>query len=206
MPAPSLPTGYGETHRVGAGRHDCHITVGFDQQQTHIPRFLVQLHYQADTDPIDWVELARMDHNEASARGHNVYREGLHVDVARRTDPTVHLKLRHAPLPANRGTVLRGCVGYFRAHLAYFVDVYEGGISPGSPPRWSPDGGESTRTLIRPNPVEGNMSRESTEDTLSPEELSEALADATGTTAEDIEQGAADMEIAPPDEATVVDE
>jgi len=49
------------------------------------------------------------------------------------------------------------------------------------------------------------MSRESTEDTLSPEELSEALAEATGTAAEEIEQGAADIEIAPPDEATVVE-
>jgi len=43
----------------------------------------------------------------------------------------------------------------------------------------------------------------SPDDVLSPEELSEALAEATGTTAEEIEQGAAEMEIAPPDEATV---
>jgi len=45
----------------------------------------------------------------------------------------------------------------------------------------------------------------SPDDVLSPEELSEALAEATGTTAEEIERGAADMEIASPDEATVVE-
>ena len=33
-----------------------------------------------------------------------------------------------------------------------------------------------------------------------------ALAEATGTAAEEIERGVADMEIAPPDEATIVDE
>ena len=43
----------------------------------------------------------------------------------------------------------------------------------------------------------------SPDDVLSPEELSEVLAEATGTTAEELERGAADMEIAPPAEATV---
>ena len=51
------------------------------------------------------------------------------------------------------------------------------------------------------------MSRDSpTDDVLSLEELSEALAEATGTTAEEIEQGAKEIDIAPPEEATVVDE
>ncbi|WP_254544597.1 hypothetical protein [Halomarina pelagica] len=39
---------------------------------------------------------------------------------------------------------------------------------------------------------------------LTPEELSEVLAEATGTTAEEIERGAAELEIAPPEEGTVV--
>ncbi|MFC4990491.1 hypothetical protein [Saliphagus infecundisoli] len=46
----------------------------------------------------------------------------------------------------------------------------------------------------------------SAEDALSLEELSEILADATGTTPEEIEQGAAEIEIAPPEEATVLDD
>jgi len=44
------------------------------------------------------------------------------------------------------------------------------------------------------------------EDALTLEELSEELADATGTTAEEIERGAEELEIAPPSEADVVDE
>jgi len=42
------------------------------------------------------------------------------------------------------------------------------------------------------------------EEILSSEELSEVLADAEGTTAEDIERGAERMEIEPPEEAEVV--
>lgn len=51
------------------------------------------------------------------------------------------------------------------------------------------------------------MSQESPgEDALTLEELSEELADATETTTEEIEREAEELEIAPPSEATVVDE
>jgi hypothetical protein len=57
--------------------------------------------------------------------------------------------------------------------------------------------------------VEGDMSREApAEDTvefLTPEELSEVLADATDTDTKEIERGAAELEIAPPEEADVVE-
>jgi len=51
------------------------------------------------------------------------------------------------------------------------------------------------------------MSREApaNADTISDEELTELLADAEGTTSEEIERGAAELDIAPPEEATVVD-
>ncbi|MEF8802291.1 MAG: hypothetical protein V5A56_14885 [Halolamina sp.] len=51
------------------------------------------------------------------------------------------------------------------------------------------------------------MSQEApVEDALTPEELSKLLAEATGTTPEVIERGAAELEIAPPEKATVVGE
>ena len=50
------------------------------------------------------------------------------------------------------------------------------------------------------------MSREPSDaDMISDEGLTELLADAEGTTPEEIERGAAELEIAPPEEATVVD-
>jgi hypothetical protein len=44
------------------------------------------------------------------------------------------------------------------------------------------------------------------DEVLSIEELDEVLAEATGTTAEEIRQGAEEMYISPPEEATVIDE
>ena len=50
------------------------------------------------------------------------------------------------------------------------------------------------------------MSREPPDaDMISDEELTELLADAKGMTPEEIERGAAELEIAPPEEATIVD-
>ena len=56
--------------------------------------------------------------------------------------------------------------------------------------------------------VKGDMSREAPADAdmVSDEEFTELLADAEGTTPEEIERGAAELDIAPPEEATVVDE
>lgn len=206
MIAPSLPDGYDVAKHVRAGRSDRHVTVGFDRDGTRIPRFLIQLHYQTDTDPVRWTAVARMDHNATASDGHDVYKEGLHVDVSRREGETTHLQLRHAPLPPDRGVVIRRSAEYLIQEGGYFVDVYAGRITPSDPPRWS-DGGESAPTFIPPARVQGGMSQESpTEDALSLEELSDVLADATGSTREEIEHGAEELEIAPPSEATVVDE
>jgi hypothetical protein len=148
-----------------------------------------------------------MDHNETSALGHDVYREGFHVDVARRSQPTVHLQLAHAPLPISRGAVIRGCANYLKREAEYFVDVFEQRWSPGRPPSWS-DGGEPTPTFMASGQVERDMSREAPADAdmVSDEKLTELLADAEGMTPEEIERGAAELDIAPPEEAAVVND
>lgn len=209
MNVPSLPTGYHSSKHVGVGRTDCHLTVGFDLERAHIPRFLVQLHYQVQdsTGPVHWLAIARMDHNEASASGHDVYREGPHVDVVRRSMPTAHLQIPHAGLPANRGALLRGCVDYLRHGVDYFVDVYEERREPGTPPRWSVDGGDSTPMLISASDLTEGMSREvPEEEVLTVDELTELLAEVTGTTPEEIERGAAELDLALPWEAEIVEE
>jgi hypothetical protein len=146
-----------------------------------------------------------MDHNDYAARGHDVYSEGLHVDIARRSKPTEQLDVPHATLSSNRGAVIRGCVDYLRQETDYFTNVYEEQRSPGTPPRWS-DGGNPARTFIRTDPVEGDMCHESPaeEDILTIEELTELLAEVTDTTPEEIERGAAEIDIAPPEEGEVV--
>jgi len=144
MPVPSLPTEFDVAKHVQAGRADCHITVGFDQRQSDISRFLVQLHYQAATFPVRWESIARMDHNPRAAEGHDIYSEGLHVDVSRKSGETAHLHLRHNPLSTDRGMVIRGCVEYLKREAGYFIDVYEERKTPSSPPRWSNDSSSGT--------------------------------------------------------------
>lgn len=202
MTAPSLPDGFGETRHIQTGRSDCHITIGFDQVHQQIPRFLLQLHYQTETDPLEWTVIARMDHNEQSATGHDVYQENLHVDVHRYENSTVHLPIRHASLPQNRGIVIRASANYLVEEAQYFIDVYEGRQLPGAPPRWRPDGGETSHTLIRPNALSTDMSQDRVvEDALTLEELGEELAEATGSTPEEIETGAEELTLGRPWEA-----
>jgi hypothetical protein len=83
---------------------------------------------------------------------------GIFVDVARRSQPTVHLQLAHTPLSVSRGAVIRGCANYLKREAEYFVDVFEERRSPGRPPSWS-DGGEPTPTFMSSHQVEENMSR-----------------------------------------------
>lgn len=207
MPVPTLPTGYDTTKLVPAGRPDCAITVGFDTRHQRIPRFLVQLHYHVDTDPVVWKEIARMDHNETTSSGHDIYQEGLHVDVTRQTNTTVKLEPDHSRLPPSRGTVIRACVDYLTDHPEYFIEVYEEHRPPGGPPPWS-DGGGSTPPFISSHSLHDGMSQEnpSEADRLSREELTTLLADAEGTTPDAIRDGAGQLEITPPSDATVLDE
>lgn len=207
MSVPGHPIGYDETKDVAVSHQDCHITIGFDRQRNHIPCFLVRLHYMTSPFPVQWEAIARFDHNETGTSGHDVYQEGLHIDVSIASGGEVKLHPPHSQLPQNRGKVIRRCVEYFDAHADFFVDVYTGSISPGSPPGW-PDGGdrEIPPTLITPHTVPGDMPPEPRGDeTLSPEELSEALAEATGTSAAEIEAGAEEIEIAPPEDAEVIE-
>lgn len=209
MRVPSLPDGFDLAKHVLAGRSDCHITVGFDLKQAHISRFLVQLHYQVqpENQPVQWTTIARMDHNEAKAPGHDVHREGLHIDIARQSKPTVHVQVPYEAMPRNTGTVLRGCVDYFRHNLDYFVEVYEERRTPGIPPWWSLDGGDSTPTFISPARLSSDMSREiDDEAVLTVDELTALLAEVTDSTPEQIDRGAAEFNISPPWQGEFADE
>lgn len=205
MTVTPIPTGYDKSKAVNTNHPDCLIVVGFDQNRGRIPRFLVRLHYDAkSTDPRQWEGIARFDHNETPGSGHNVYTQGLHIDVSRRSGGEVKIHPRHSNLPANRGSVIRLCVQYFDIHAQHFIDIYEGNISPGGPPRW-PDGGDSPHTLFTENHISHDMEPDlPREDVVSKEELSDLLADATNTTAEEIERGAEEIEIASPEDAEVV--
>lgn len=205
MTLPSPPDGYDTAYHVDPGRRDCLLTVGFDRDRRVITRFIIQLHYRDPDGPLEWERIARMDHNETSTLGHDVYKEGLHVDVYRRSSNPVHLALSHTKLPPNCGAVIRGCVEYVGREAQYFIDVFEERRAPGQPPEW-PDGGDRAHRLFTPNPLDGDMSsgESEREDILTVEELTEVLAEATDTTPAAIEEEAAALEIDSPEDAEVV--
>lgn len=136
MAGPLTPDGYDVAKLASAEHSDCRITVGFDTVKKHIPRFLVRLHYLVSSAPPEWQEIARFDHNETSALGHDIYAEGLHIDVFQRSEEPVKIYPRHGPIPRNRGLVVRNCAEYFDAEADFFVDVFEGDIAPGGAPPW----------------------------------------------------------------------
>jgi len=207
MSTPGEPVGYDYSWNVGiAGHHDAHITVGFDRNQGDVSRFLVRLHYTVSNQPLRWTPIARIDHNQSPSSGHNIYKEGLHVDVSVNGQREVKLHPQHTQLPASRGVVIKKSVQYFQTYVDTFVDMYKGNITPNNPPGW-PDGGEERpREFLRNNRVERDMPPQPQDDnTLTLEELSEELAAAEGMSVEEFEREAEEFEIAPPEEAEVVE-
>ena len=140
-----------------------------------------------------------------------VHDEGLHIDVETPAGE-VTLHPRHDPLPPDRGRLIRICVEYFDNNVQYFVDVFNGDTSPSNPPSW-PDGGnaDNTPTLMPRSELGTHMASDPDtsprdREMISKAELSDLLAEATGTSAEEIERGAEEFWIAPPEDAEVVDE
>ena len=54
--------------------------VGFDTQRGDVTRSVVQIEYRIDG---DWLEVVRFDHDPASDHGHDVTKNGVHMDVYR---------------------------------------------------------------------------------------------------------------------------
>ncbi len=96
---------------------------------------------------------------------------------------------------------------YFEEEADYFIDVYEERRDPRNPPWWS-DGGDSAPMLINSEALGTSMSGEASasEEVLSVDEATELLADATDSTPEEISEGAEEIDIRTPEEATLVDE
>lgn len=134
---PSPPLGYDRSYAVSIGRNDCHVTVGFDQHRGQIVRFLVQLHYLTGYYPLDWTQIARFDHNEVDTSGHDIYNEGLHIDIERHDGTTITLHPPHRTLPRDRGVVIGRCVTYFQRNADDIIAIYKGTASPGTP-SWPP--------------------------------------------------------------------
>lgn len=127
------PSGYPINYVVKTNRGDCLIGVGIEHTQGNVNRFLTQLQYQIQVQ--NWTQIARIDHNPVDPSGHDLYNEGLHVDVVRLNSPNQKIWPNHSPLPKG-GKLITLCVNYLNQNANYFVGVYQGNQSIGTPPSW----------------------------------------------------------------------
>ena len=98
-------------------------------------RFAVQL--QLIEGPETFTTIAQFDHDPTAEFGHDVFDEGLHIDLYSRSERDVKIYPRHPPLDNfDAGAVVRRCTDYFTEHAGWFLDAYRGAISPDEPPSW----------------------------------------------------------------------
>jgi hypothetical protein len=83
------------------------VRIGYSRDGGEVTAFVVQLEAHLDVDGAagdagEWVEVVRSDHHSTAAGGHDVTREGIHLDVYRggEKDHSEHLT---GPLPADIG-------------------------------------------------------------------------------------------------------
>lgn len=60
------------------------IRTEFEKRRGVVMRFVVQLEYNSQPDVLeadDWRQVARFDHDPAAPGGHDVTKEGLHMDI-----------------------------------------------------------------------------------------------------------------------------
>lgn len=91
--------------------------------------FVVQLEYNpAPWLDDDWKEVARFDHQPDSPGGHDVYEEGLHVDLYQMDGTKRKIYPKHSELPDNVGKVLHYCKLRLRDDYEYLRASYLGGL------------------------------------------------------------------------------
>lgn len=125
-------TEYGTTYGVQAD-DNCRIVVRFDKVRGALDRFVVQLQLQKA--PETWTTIAQIDHAPRDNNGHDLFVEGVHVDIYRQNGRQLKLHPDHAGLPRKPGEVLRVCTDYLKNHVGWYRKVHEGTIEPKGPPR-----------------------------------------------------------------------
>lgn len=130
------PSGYDKHYTVETPRGDSQVGIGLDTTRGAVDRFLVQLQYDISLRPRRSVAISRIDHNPTSIAGHDLYAEGLHVDVTLPDGSEGQVWPPHSPLPEEKGSLIRACIEYYCSNVDYFVQVYEGKTRPNDTPRW----------------------------------------------------------------------
>lgn len=116
------------------------IVVRFDKPRQRVTRFIVQLQRLTNVFESTWETFAQIDHEPANPQGHDLYREGIHVDVYHHNGQRSKIKSvpTHASLPRPPIVLLHACKDYLIAYVDYWEHVAANPSHLGSSPPFNP--------------------------------------------------------------------
>lgn len=113
--------------------------VRFDKPRKSVTRFIVQLQRLIGVAENHWKTFAQIDHEPRNPGGHDLYSEGLHVDIYH-TDGTIST-IQSIPtaqsLPRPTIVLLHRCKDYLCDYVDYFRQVAKNQTPLNSPPKFS---------------------------------------------------------------------
>jgi hypothetical protein len=95
------------------------VRVEIDKSEGHVTRFVVQLERSIGG---EWSEVVRFDHEPENPMGHNITKEGLHMDVYRDGEK-VRVKDDFPPVPLSDAP--RYCIMYIRTNADQLLQRFD---------------------------------------------------------------------------------
>lgn len=132
------PTGYDVAYERPCSRGDCVIGIGWDVNKGDVIRFLVDLQYTDLLLSANYTQIARFDHNPSNPNGHDIYKEGIHIDVVQKDGPDIKFHPSHSHIPHDLGAVMRVCAEYLDDNASRLISIHKDGNSSPNLPSWSP--------------------------------------------------------------------
>jgi len=127
---------YDEEFPVSVSHSFCRIQVRMALEEGNLEAFVVQLE-AIHTSVDDWDVIAQIDHEPGAPGGHDLFVEGIHVDVFRFVGEGEKLWPDHPQLfGVSDGALLRACIDYLGGHADWFFQTATGLADPVDPPQF----------------------------------------------------------------------
>lgn len=113
--------------------------IRYDKPQGSVTRFVVQLQHLVDVFTNQWETFAQIDHEPRNPKGHDLYQEGLHVDIYHTdgTTSTIHPRPEQSSLPTPPIVLAYACKTYLCDHVDWFLAAADNQLALSSPPDFS---------------------------------------------------------------------
>lgn len=128
------PSKYNNAHQFQVPKSGVRGVVRYDRSQRLVTRFAVQLQVIVDAFSDSWETIAQIDHEPGYPKGHNLYMEGVHVDIYHRDGTTSKLHPQDNGLATSQQRLMYDCAEYLADHVDWFLKAANNQTSGNSPP------------------------------------------------------------------------